>query len=227
MRTLKILKQICDQQLICSRLLQNCLWNCCKAEHAKVRVAAEGIWHYRSRWVAGNRESRLRDAFWLWKCQSESWPKENQVKFKEIGLVLGNPKKMRVMRLMQIQELKWNVCVQRNQMWIDDGNWRRNWVCAFLPQKRTWSWMVLIIREKGTYPVEGWVPRNHPQLHAVIELSQLNPSVETFSPPQAAAGDTSTNGAANPTTCGVTVEATSVLRPGKVALQMVPVILEG
>ena len=75
--------------------------------------------------------------------------------------------------------------------------------------------MVLIIREKGTYPVEGWVPRNHPQLHAVIELSQLNPSVETFSPPQAAAGDTSTNGAANPTTCGVTVEAASVLRPGK------------
>ena len=87
--------------------------------------------------------------------------------------------------------------------------------------------MVLIIREKGTYPVEGWVPRNHPQLHAVIELSQLNPSVETFSPPQAATGDTSTNGAVNPTTCGVTVEATSVLRPGKVALQMVPVILEG
>ena len=86
---------------------------------------------------------------------------------------------------------------------------------------------MLIIREKGTYPVEGWVPRNHPQLHAVIELSQLNPSVETFSPPQAATGDTSTNGAANPTTCGVTVEAASVPRPGKVALQMVPVILEG
>ena len=59
------------------------------------------------------------------------------------------------------------------------------------------------------------IPSNHPQLHAVIELSQLNPSVETFSPPQAATGDTSTNGAANPTTCGVTVEAASVLRPGK------------
>ena len=75
--------------------------------------------------------------------------------------------------------------------------------------------------------MEGWVPRNHPQLHAVIELSQLNPLVETFSPPQAATGDTSANGSANPTTCGVTVEAASVLRPGKVALQMVPVILEG
>ena len=74
----------------------------------------------------------------------------------------------------------------------------------------------------------GWVPRNHSQLHAVIELSQLNPLVETFSPPQAAATrDTSTNGAANPTTCGVTVEAASVPRSGKVALQMVPVILEG
>ena len=75
--------------------------------------------------------------------------------------------------------------------------------------------------------MEGWVPRIHPQLYAFIELSQLNPSVETFSPPQAAAGDTSTNGAANPTTCGVTVEAASVLRPGKFALQMVLVILEG
>ena len=75
--------------------------------------------------------------------------------------------------------------------------------------------------------MEGWVPRNHQQLHVVIELSQLNPSVETFSPPQAATGDTSTNGAANPTTCGVTVEAASVPRPGKVALQMVLVILEG
>ena len=82
-------------------------------------------------------------------------------------------------------------CVQRNQISINDGTWRRNWVCAFRAS-------------------------NHPQLHAVIELSQLNPSVETFSPPQAAAGDTSTNGAANPATCGVTVEAASV----------VPVILE-
>ena len=68
---------------------------------------------------------------------------------------------------------------------------------------------------------------SEPQLHAVVELSQINPSVETFSTPQAATGDTSTNGAANPTTCGMTVEAASVLRPGKVALQMVPVILEG
>ena len=81
-------------------------------------------------------------------------------------------------------------CVQRNQMWINDGTWQRNWVCAFRAS-------------------------NHPQLHAVIELSQLNPSVETFSAPQAAAGDTSTNETANPTTCGVTVEAASVLRPGK------------
>ena len=74
---------------------------------------------------------------------------------------------------------------------------------------------MLIIREEGTYPMEGRVPQNHPQLHAVIKLSQLNPSVKTFSLPQAATGDTSTNGAANPTTCGVTAEAASVLRPGK------------
>ena len=63
--------------------------------------------------------------------------------------------------------------------------------------------------------MEGWIPRNHQQLHAVIELSQLNPSVETFFPPQAAAGDTSTNGAANPTTCGVTVEARKGTTPWK------------
>ena len=70
-----------------------------------------------SRWVAGNRESRLRDGFWLWKYQSESWPKENQVKFKEIGLVLENNKKMRLLRLMQIQELKWNVlCAKKSNV---------------------------------------------------------------------------------------------------------------
>ena len=26
-------------------------------------------------------------------------------------------------------------CVQRNQMWINDGNWRRNWVSAFRASK--------------------------------------------------------------------------------------------
>lgn len=53
--------------------------------------------------------------------------------------------------------------------------------------------------------------------------SQLNPSAETFYPPQAVTGDTSTNGAANHTTCCAgTEEAAIVPPPGKVALQMVP-----
>lgn len=43
---------------------------------------------------------------------------------------------------------------------------------------------------KGTCPVEGCVPRHHPQLHAVIALAQLNAAAETFHPSQAAAGDT-------------------------------------
>ena len=43
--------------------------------------------------------------------------KKTQVKFKEIGLVLGNKKKMRVMRLMKIQELKWNVlCAKKSNV---------------------------------------------------------------------------------------------------------------
>ena len=79
---------------------------------------------------------------------------------------------------------------------------------------------------KGTCPVEGCVRRHHPQLHAVIALAQLNAAAETFHPSQAAAGDTSaTSTQTNHTTCGVTEE--SVPRPGRVALQMIPVILEG
>ena len=40
--------------------------------------------------------------------------KKSQIQRNRTGS--RKPKKMRVMRLMQIQELKWNVCVQRNQM---------------------------------------------------------------------------------------------------------------
>ena len=79
---------------------------------------------------------------------------------------------------------------------------------------------------KGTCPVEVCVQRHHPQLHAVIAPAQLNPAAETFHPSQAAAGDTSATGMqTNHTTCGVTEE--SVPRPGRVALQMIPLILDG
>lgn len=79
---------------------------------------------------------------------------------------------------------------------------------------------------KGTCPVEECVRRHHPQLHAVLGPAQLNPTAATFHPPQAAAGETSATGTqTNHTTCGVTEE--SVPRPGRVVLQMIPVILEG
>ena len=68
--------------------------------------------------------------------------------------------------------------------------------------------------------------RHHPQLHAVIALAQLNPAAEIFHPSKAVAGDTSaTVTQTNHTTCRVTEE--SVPRPRRVALQMIPVILEG
>ena len=81
---------------------------------------------------------------------------------------------------------------------------------------------------KGTCPVEGCVRRHHPQLHAAIEPLRLNPSAETFQPTQAATGETPATGTQTThTTCGVTKEPTSGPRPGRVALQMIPVILEG
>ena len=81
---------------------------------------------------------------------------------------------------------------------------------------------------KGTCPVEGCDRRHHAQLHAAIETPKLNPSAETFHPSQVDMEGTSTTG--TPTTyatCGVIDECASVQRPGRVALQMVPVILEG
>ena len=70
--------------------------------------------------------------------------------------------------------------------------------------------------------------RHHPQLHAAIEPPQLNSSAEAFHPLEAAIRETSaTDTPTNHATCGVTKEAESRPRPGRVALQMIPVILEG
>ena len=81
---------------------------------------------------------------------------------------------------------------------------------------------------KGTCPVEGCERRHHPQLHAAIGTPNLNPAVEAFNPSQAVVEETAATG--SPTTyatCGVIEDPSSVQRSGKVALQMVPVILEG
>ena len=81
---------------------------------------------------------------------------------------------------------------------------------------------------KGTCPVEGCEKRHHPQLHVATETRNLNPSAETFQPPQATAEETLPTGTlATYATCGMIKEPVSVPPPGKVALQMVPVILEG
>ena len=81
---------------------------------------------------------------------------------------------------------------------------------------------------KGTCPAEGCVQRHHPELHAAIELPQLNSSADTSHVLQGAIGETSATGTpTNHTTCEVTKEAESIPRPGRVALQMIPVILEG
>ena len=71
-------------------------------------------------------------------------------------------------------------------------------------------------------------PRHHLQLHAVTETPKLNPSAETFHPSQTDMEGTPTTGM--PTTyatCGAIDERLSLRRPGKVALQMVPIILQG
>ena len=81
---------------------------------------------------------------------------------------------------------------------------------------------------KKTCPFEGCDRRHQAELHAAIEPPKLNPSAETFQPYQADVEGTPTVG--TPTTyaiCRVIDESARVRRPGKVALQMVPVILEG
>ena len=78
---------------------------------------------------------------------------------------------------------------------------------------------------KGTCPVEGCDRRHNAQLHADIEQPKLNPSAETFHPSQADVEEIPMT--ATYATCGVIDESASVRRPSRVALQMVPVILQG
>ena len=76
--------------------------------------------------------------------------------------------------------------------------------------------------------MEGCEWRHHPQLHTAIGTLKLNPAAETFHPLQAVKEETPASGM--PTTyatCGVIEDPPSVQLPGKVALQMIPVILEG
>ena len=81
---------------------------------------------------------------------------------------------------------------------------------------------------KGTYSVEGCERRHHPQLHTAIGTPNLNAAVGTFHPSRTVVEDTPATG--TPTTyatCGVIEDPSNVQRREKVALQMLPVILEG
>ena len=81
---------------------------------------------------------------------------------------------------------------------------------------------------KKTSPVKGFDRKHQAQLHATMEPPGLNPSVETFHPSQADVEGTPTAGTSTTyAICGVIDESASVRRPGRVALQMVPVILQG
>ena len=65
-------------------------------------------------------------------------------------------------------------------------------------------------------------------MHGTIEPPKLNASAETFHPSQADVEETPMTGTpATYATCGVIDESVSVRRPGRVALKMVPVILQG
>ena len=80
---------------------------------------------------------------------------------------------------------------------------------------------------KGTCPVEGCDRRHHAQLHATMEPPKLNPSAETSHPSQADLEGTPMTGTpATYATCGMIDESVSVRHPSKIALQMVPVILQ-
>ena len=76
---------------------------------------------------------------------------------------------------------------------------------------------------KGTCPLEGCEQRHHPQLHAAIRTPNLNLAAETFHPSQTVVEETPAKGTpTNYATCGVIEDPSSVQRPGKVTLQMVP-----
>ena len=81
---------------------------------------------------------------------------------------------------------------------------------------------------KRTFPVEGCDRRHHAQLHTTTQPPKLTLSAETFHPSQADVEETPMTGTpATYATSGVIDESASVRRPSRVALQMVPVILQG
>ena len=135
---------------------------------------------------------------------------------------------MLVTRFVQIHELMWNVLVQRHQMWINDGTWRRSWVCALGASKENIK--LNGVHCKGVRNVfrrrlGATTPPITSRSHRAIAVRHFDPPPP---PPKTLQETRQQMGKANRTICGVPEEAASVPRnPEKVALQMVPVILEG
>ena len=158
----------------------------------------------------------------------------------QIQVDQGGPKRRKTCRVthLQLQELKTNVPSATLEHGITlCKTWRKavvneRWQLAkkfglcFRCLKRSHRIGRCLL--KRTCPVDGCDRRHLTQLHATIEPPKLNPSAETFHPSQADVEGTPTTG--TPTayaTCGVIDECASVRRHGRVALQMVPVILQG
>ena len=115
-------------------------------------------------------------------------------------------------------------CVQRHQMCINDGNWRRSWVCAFGASKENIELNGAHckgVRNVSSRIVGATIPPTTSCSHRAI-------AVRHFNHPKQLQETRQQMGKANRRICGVPEEAASVPRnPEKVALKMVPVILEG
>ena len=80
-------------------------------------------------------------------------------------------------------------CVQRHQMCINDGNWRRSWVCAFGASKENIELNGAHckgVRNVSSRRVGATTPPTTSCSHRAMQLDILTP--------QAATRDTSTNG---------------------------------
>ena len=80
-------------------------------------------------------------------------------------------------------------CAQRHQMCINDGNWRRNWVCALGASKENIELTGAHckgVRNVSSRRVGATTPPTTSCSHRAMQLDILTP--------QAATGDTSTNG---------------------------------
>ena len=80
-------------------------------------------------------------------------------------------------------------CVQRHQMCINDGNWRGNWVCALGASKENIELTGAHckgVRNKSSRRVGATTPPTTSGSHKANVVRHFDP--------QAATGDTSTNG---------------------------------